>query len=339
MRPLALALTLTLAATTARAQSPRSLWAQAVTPGSREADSALRRAQRLLYAVQLYEQSHDPQHRGALRVAPELGRVNGNLAIPRHMAIAMLESAATTRPDHLETLTTLAGAYQLDGRYLLSDATAARALALSPPAPVELALRNLRAVVLAHLDRPAEARDEYLRALALPTSDRGRAFLLGNLADTLAQLGDLDAAIARYRECVALHGGYGLAWLGLAVTLDRAGQPSEREADRAALVASHLARAVRASGDFPMCPDDTAALACELERPEVFFVPSYDFYAQRGVAHEAIARALDRGPEADPAAAARHRAQARADWERFLTLAPTDSPWRAQAERHRRSLE
>lgn len=334
----ALCLALLVSPTDAHAQSPRSLWSQAITPGVRDADELLHRAERLLFAANLYEYDPDPLHSRALRIAPELRLLNGDLGIARRRAIAMLQSALTTRPAHLDTLVALSSAYESDGRNSLADTTAARALSLSPPAPVAAALYARRATALSQLDRPGEAREQYLRALELPLSPSLRAVLLANLADTLAQLGELTASITAFQHSLALDPDLSLTRLGLAVTLDRHNDPYTREADRAALSASHLARAVRASGAHPLCPDDRAALACELDRPGVFFVPSYELYAQRALAHEAIARAIDNGPDPDRSASARHRAQALSDWQTLATLSPPETLAHNQATRHLRAL-
>ena len=128
------------------------------------------------------------------------------------------------------------------------------------------------------------ARDAWQRSLAEPLSASTRAITLGNLADTLLVLRDVRRAVDAY------HG---------AVEADRrTTSPGSASASRSTAPASTRRgpRAGRRSrrrwpGRTRGAPFQSGALVDSLERPEVFFEPTYERHYHTALAWEARARA------------------------------------------------
>jgi tetratricopeptide (TPR) repeat protein len=134
------------------------------------------------------------------------------------------------------------------------------------------------AFAAARLDRSSLELDGYDQYLATAVSARSDLSILSNRAEAEMRLGDLDAAVAGYRDVLEQGGHvYGvdpqilvLARWGLAVALDRNGDPAEAEHE--AFVASEEDPEEQIIGD----------------KDDVFFVPEYErdwYYALGRIQH------------------------------------------------------
>jgi tetratricopeptide (TPR) repeat protein len=148
------------------------------------------------------------------------------------------------------------------------------ALALAPDDPAAVSAWGELAVAYAKLDQSREEVRAYDEVLARSMSLFERALMTANRAEAEMRLGNLDEAVAGYREAIALSESVSglsnlfkqnvLARWGLAVALDRSGDPSGALRE-AALAASQ--------NGFNALKD-----------PDVFFVPDYEvaFYYALG---------------------------------------------------------
>jgi len=115
------------------------------------------------------------------------------------------------------------------------------------------------AVCYARLGLTEKEMATYERWLGLEWDPRSRAIGLVNMAEGLMHAGRIEESVVRYREAMANDYGTGAAHWGLAVALDRAGDPN-----------GAIAAAVTALALDPEMNDVVG--------PNTFFVPSYDKY-------------------------------------------------------------
>jgi tetratricopeptide (TPR) repeat protein len=177
------------------------------------------------------------------------------------------------------------------------------------------------AYAYAYMDRSREERATYLRLLPLLDDGPSKAVMLLNLAEAEMHLGNLPEAVARYRESVQVSGQlsglrgtdetYVLAVWGLAVALDRAGDPqASREQTK---LATEMDVGERTIGGGT----------------NVFFVPAYerDWYL-------ALAQMLhaEEAPSAREALEAWTRAVEY--WNHYVTSADPGDRWVVLARSH-----
>lgn len=254
----------------------------------------------------------------------------------RRSALARLDAALALDPDDPRALALAANLRaQRAGEPARALQLVDRALALDPDAADRADLLFTRALAALRLGRYEEARDAWQRSLAEPLSASTRAITLGNLADTLLVLRDVRRAVDAYRGAVEADPENDLAWLGLGVALDRAGVDAVEALARGAAVASEMA-----AGRTRGAPFQSGALVDSLERPEVFFEPTYERHYHTALAWEAGAREHDPGGRADvdPRRSGDMRRAALSSWTSYLAAAPPDDPWRGRAELHVRRL-
>lgn len=311
MRWAALLAALSLAGT-ARAQD---LYARASTPRAVEARRLAARAAHLEFVsglparfLDLFSASPTRAERDALRLE----------------ALRTAERALAISPEDPSLLGLSAALRERLGDYERARIDADRALALAPEGPDAPDHLFTRALIRTRQGDHLGTREDYLRALRFPMTLATRATVLGNLADTYLALGDTTLAVETFTRCVRDAPDYSLAWLGLAVALDRQGDdPTAASAE-----ALHTSMA-RSLGR----PD---AILDELSREGVFFVPAWDRHTYEAMAHEALARAYTRGelPGGDASLVGLHRAAARTAWQAWSARAPADDPWRPVVQRH-----
>jgi tetratricopeptide (TPR) repeat protein len=246
-RAAVLSVALALVAGAAAADTPPSVWETAKDASAR-ARYALHAKVRELLALRLVL----PQERKE---------------IPLERALSMLRDANAAASPDVRLRYDLGEVYELRRQHeeaiaILRPATDAN---LDHPATVD-ALSNL-AYAYAYLGRQVEERATYKKYIPRIREDRSRLVAMLNLAEAEMHLGNLPDAIAGYRDAVALGGtidGYSaaqtttLAVWGLAVALDRAGEPDD--AMKEATLATRMDPGEHIIGD----------------QENVFFVPAYE---------------------------------------------------------------
>lgn len=151
-------------------------------------------------------------------------------------ARALLEdSGAATSPD-VRLRFDLGEVYEALDRHQLAISVLTAALKEAPTHPAAESAWVTLAYAYAKIDKPKDERDAYEKYLSLVTDDRSRATAILNLAEADMRLGRIEDAVVGYREAVqlaaalpsasssALETGKLAVW-GLAVALDRAGDP------------------------------------------------------------------------------------------------------------------
>ncbi len=174
----------------------------------------------------------------------------------------------------------------------------------------------------AKLGRQREERDAYIEFLAREPDDRHRITALLNLAEAEMHLGNLDEAVARYRESLRIsatipfssnaHETSVLAVWGLAVALDRAGDPAGAMEQARLATMWDVGEQLIGHG------------------PSVFFVPSYERSFYLGLA--AMVHARD---ARDPRLAAMYWARAESQWNIYVASADPADRWSRLARAHR----
>jgi len=303
-RPVVVALLALVAsvATASVAETPPSVWDRAKDPAVTERYRLHRRVQELM---------HPP------------GPTNEAIrTLLRDRARAELEmGSAATSPD-VRLRFDLGEVYEELKHYEQSIAVLEPALALSPrengAAEAWLAL----AFSAAHLDRSRQERDAYDAYLALVPDGHSTLNVLSNRAESEMRLGELDEAVAGYRDVIDRieHSAFGqggdldilvLARWGLAVALDRSGNPADAEHE--ALIAAKQDPAERIIGD----------------QESVFFVPDYerDWYY-------ALGRTQHAKQATDPRLAAKYWSLVVRTWADYLQRAAPTDRWVALAKAH-----
>jgi tetratricopeptide (TPR) repeat protein len=208
---------------------------------------------------------------------------------------------------------------RLDYGFVLSElkedhrAVAALRDALAEAPDESSAARALYAIAIssARLDRPADEIEAYDRYLRLQTQPGSRANALYNRADAKMRLGRVAESIDDYRASLAVRAQAPVVLFGLAVALDRAGDPvgATREALRA----------------IQYDPLDR-----EMNSPNVFFVPPYErsYYDALG----AMVRA---GMVDDPETASLWWEMAVARWGEYMVAGGPSDRWYGLAKAHR----
>jgi tetratricopeptide (TPR) repeat protein len=253
------------------------------------------------------------------------GRAVRTLLLER--ARAELEKAsAATSPDVRLRFDLGEVYFDLD-RYEDSIQVLEPALAMAPHDSASASAWLSLAFAAAHLDRSRLERDAYDAYLKLSLNDRSVLNVLSNRAESEMRMGNLDEAIAGYREVIDRieQTPFGratdyevmvLARWGLAVALDRNGDPIQSE--REAFTASE--------------EDPTEGYIGN--RENVFFVPDYerDWYY-------AIGRAQRAKHATDPGQALRFWKVVVDTWSDYLRRAAPTERWIPLAKAHLASAE
>ena len=163
------------------------------------------------------------------------------------------------------------------------------------------------AVSLARLGRHQEEIDVYTVWLEREPSPKSRSIGISNQAEAYMALGNIDEAVRGYREAVVLAHDNALAHWGLAVALDRSGDP---------------AGALHEAGVALTYDPETK----ELNGSNVFFVPPRDGFWYRALG--AMARAKG---SSDMALRVQWWERAALLWRQYVDVAPIDDRWVAQA--------
>jgi len=180
-------------------------------------------------------------------------------------------------------------------------------------------------ICLAKLGLPEEEIAAYDKYLARETDSTDRALALSNRAEAemyMARLlppgsdyqGRLTLAINDYRAALSLEPSFGSAHWGLAVALDRSGDPP--------------GGLVEAKTAITFDPLDQL-----LTGPEVFFVPSYDLNWYEGMS------AMARAQVDDAMTAILWWETAVAKWATYVAVAASDDRWLPLAKAHQTSCQ
>ncbi len=160
---------------------------------------------------------------GNLPAFAALGRIEARLG--RHEnAVSALEAARRLDPNNLETMTQLAYSYSRLGRdddaqrLFGTAADAAVGEGASPSTRTDPSYRYNQGVLLARLDRLAEALQAYDKALAI--NPRYYDAVL-NAGFVEYRLGQFDKAAVRFRTAVKIRPTVGLGWKNLALALEK----------------------------------------------------------------------------------------------------------------------
>lgn len=179
-----------------------------------------------------------------------------------------------------------------------------RAIAFAPHHPSVNEAYFALAVSLAKLRRTDEELAVYERWLQLESDREHRAVGLSNQAEAFMVAGRIEEAIAAYRKAIDLAHDNALAHWGLAVALDRAGDPA------GSLHQTHIA--------LTYDPD-----ANQLASPAVFFIPAYDVFWYQALGSMARAMHAD-----ESALQALWWDRAASLWQRYMDTAAIDDRWR-----------
>lgn len=175
------------------------------------------------------------------------------------------------------------------------------ALALAPDHPMAASAWGDLSLCLAHLHRPVEERDAGRAYVQRSRDEVERAHGLLNLAEAEMRVGNLDDAVADYEESMRLASrtgapkGWLLAAWGLAVALDRAGNPHDA-----------LTRAASALAQDPK-------MNVLKKDPSVFYEPAWEVHWYLGLGELAAARAAR-----SAALAATHYRAAEGHWSTYV---------------------
>lgn len=203
----------------------------------------------------------------------------------------------------LELLTHLGADDDRQGTLARSESVLEQTIALDPDHPVAIDARYALAIAYARLGKPRKEIEVYDALLDRETSPERRATVLCNQAEAYMILGELDRAITGYRASVRLGSDNPLPHWGLAVALDRSGDPDQAIAE--------VNDALRQDPE-----------ARQLHGPDVFFVPAYDRFWYDALG--AMARA--RNQKGAPMAALWWK-EAEMHWGRYIDAAAPDDRW------------
>ncbi|MFW5741512.1 MAG: tetratricopeptide repeat protein [Myxococcota bacterium] len=189
------------------------------------------------------------------------------------------------------------------GRDALAVKVLREAIAFAPAHPSANEARFSLAVSLARLGRTQEEIRAYEAWLEREPSTKHRSIGLSNLAEGFMASGRIDEAVRGYRQAIDLAHDNALAHWGLAVALDRSGDP---------------AGAIHEAGVALTYDPD----AKELNSENVFFVPARERFWYRALG--AMARA---NSTHDVALRALWWDRAALLWRQYIDAAPVDDRW------------
>jgi tetratricopeptide (TPR) repeat protein len=287
--------------TMARADTPASVWERARDPQVATRDA--------LHAY--VEQALDTAQTATVPVLRS--------SVIAHARDLLLEAHAETSPDPRLRFD-LGEVYERLLQHERAVVVLSAALKDWPNAPGAVDAIESLSFAFARLDRPREERATYFAYLARVTDERARGTAVLNLAEAEMRLGNLPEAVARYRESVQIAansaGSSGqettlLATWGLAVALDRSGDPNAAQAE--------------------------ARLGTELDPGErtleygenVFFVPEYERHWYVG-----LALAEEAKQAVEPHYQARYWEECEKRWAAYVKEAAPTERWLPLGRKH-----
>jgi tetratricopeptide (TPR) repeat protein len=205
-------------ATLARADTPPNRWDAIANTALADRYALHLRAREIMTSAAIAERSND--------FAIALGLRN-------RARMFLEEGHAETSPDVVLRFDLGEVCYELEDNKCAQEVLE-RALAMAPDHPAALAAYSILANAYAKLDQSIEERRVYTRYIPRITDDVMRAIAMLNLAEANMHVGDLDDAVAGYRETIQAAAEMPneiehdqktglLARWGLAVALDRSG--------------------------------------------------------------------------------------------------------------------
>jgi tetratricopeptide (TPR) repeat protein len=283
------------------------LWQRAQTPRLARDMAAYRDAQRLFIDAHRSGREFDGRRQLlllAVRLLERSDAVNSPEPRVRVLYGRILARAAHEHPAGLERDFLERAAVVLQG-----------AIASWPEHPQALDARFALAVAYAKLRRPGDEVRVYEEILQREAGRGERAVTLANQAEAYMVLGELDRAVQGFRSSLAITPDNPLAHWGLAVALDRNGDP--------------LGAVAEAGVALQYDPNAEA-----LHNDNVFFVPAYDRYWYDALG--AMARATG---EREPSLAALWWRDAAAMWQSFAEAAEPGERWLQAAQARRKLCE
>lgn len=277
-------------ATDASASHPPTVWDRAADPAALAEEHAHRAVEQLLLESRRFP-LHTPRSSERLMVA-----------------LHVLDAAGARKASDVRLRFDLGRVLALLGDDAGSAAVLEAALREAPDHPMAEDAYFSLAIAYARLGRPADeiaAYDEYLRRDTWPA---GRANVHSNRAEAHMVQGDLRRAIDDYRASLAIAPDEPLAHWGLAVALDRSGDPTAALAEAKAAILLDPADARLGSSD-------------------VFFVPPYDRYWYEALGAMARARGSN-----DPIETVLLWEAAAAKWSAYIDFAADGDRWLALAK-------
>lgn len=281
----------------ARADTPPSLWESAKSPGARDRYGLHVQAQRVLALAR------DP--RDARIALQRFGQLD-------HLRAILEENGAETSPD-VRLRFDLGETYEELELHQDAIRVLAPAIAAHEDDPAALQVMPSLAGAYAKLNRRKEERDVYVMYLRHETDPGHRVQTLGNLAESEMGLMNMKGAIAGYEEVITLvgqlpsipsaHASLALAEWGLAVALDRSGDPTRAKAEARKAISVDPGMRI-------------------LNSENVFFVPGYErlWYIALGAA--AAAETADTLKDA-----VELRQVAETCFLKYASVAPSADPW------------
>lgn len=288
----------------AGAESPPSLWARVASP-ERARLFELHRAVR--------EKLASPE--------AEVGQLFGK-PFAYDSARLMLEDAEVEKLGDPQLLFDYGEVLEMLDEHEKAITVLTRAMAMAPSHPAVDDASLTLAFAYAKLDRSEEELEYYRKFVRSSRNVRGLSTAMLNMAEAEMRLGRLSEAISGYREANRLaseaqtasssHETAALACYGLAVALDRQGDPATARVE--------MQRA--------LSMDPTMMLL--LSSPNVFFVPAYERSYYVAMGFEARAR--------DESTPERVRAEflrrSIASYKEYVTRARPDDRWVHRAREH-----
>ena len=290
-----------LAAGTARADTPPSAWDAAKDPGARA-------------RWQLHRDVREQIDTVAVK---SLRGVARDLAFER--ARASLEAAHAADSPDPRLRFDLGVVYEDLQRHDRAVEVLEKGLELAPDHPAAPEAWVTLAYAGAKLDRPALERRAYVEYLRRVSDDRPRSTALLNLAEAEMRLGNLDRAITGYHDALrasvdlgfAGQETYTLGLWGLAVALDRAGDPVGSKAETRRALSHDPGMQLIGFG------------------PNVFFVPAYERLWYLGLGYAVTAE-----DSRDPREARDQWELALRTWEKYAREAQATERWLPLARAH-----
>lgn len=185
------------------------------------------------------------------------------------LALTMANRAVTLCQDEPELLFLRARLLYDLGRWEEAVDDLARTIDLDPDGTFSAEASFTAGVALTRLERYEEASRAYRQFLEESVWPRRRSIALTNLAETHMALEQLDVAQELFVEAVAADPSYSLAYFGLAVVLDRIGEQGQ-------------------ALDEMLHGLSTGVGLDDLNSELVFYVPDWEIYYYRALAHEAL---------------------------------------------------
>jgi tetratricopeptide (TPR) repeat protein len=231
------------------------------------------------------------------------------------MAVTELRRAKAQEAQDFRPRIFLGRIYEMLGDDRIALELLEPAIAQAGEHPVVIDAHFVAAISCARLGDSRREIEHYDALLRMETSLQNRATALTNQAEAYMLLGEMEQAVDDYREALELIPDAALTHWGLAVALDRSGDPQGATQEAALALGSD--------------PDSR-----QLMSPNVFFVPAYDRYWYIALGAIAKARAAD-------------TSEARVQWwnwsaqmwTQYIDAASASDRWLGLARAHREACQ